>query len=466
MVSCYELEVDSEVYTSLWLTQKSFRKYAEPFMEKKSIFEIKNIFRKPRIIVLTSFHVDNFDFVVGAHNQWKMVSSKNVMQMTENLIRPKAIVVLLSPIRQQGNCPLSEKDVNLLDKLNDINEILENIVFVVKASDSNGTDDTEELEKLSSELNSRISKKRGKNEIFKKMFWLKDDQISVRIGVCLLDSLIHLIHKMQNKARRFIQSMKDLENNKEILVQSFEKVISKSGFRLCLSASQRSNHTTIRNLRHLLKKEIDRKDLLVCIEIVKRKKLDQIIKTTLETYLKKRMLHLKMDKRDACKRCTSKELSSTLLKTRSMTNEMLPVNCASTTRISVSKTNRTHTCSSRCGNVFCRKDYQEIAKGVYTDLLSFVTRFVNNYHKDIPAFFETITDEMVKRTNSLKIHEWKTVAIRNVHVKGFGCIENNICVNLKSNDETGKKAVSGFLKKYLNDPPEKYKLRIEYKERK
>lgn len=109
MLSFYELEVDSEVYTSLWLTQKAFRKYAELFMKKTSIFEIENIFRKPRIIVLTSFHVDNFDFVVGAHNQWKMVSSKNVIQMAENFIRPKAIVVLLSPTRQHGSCRLSEK---------------------------------------------------------------------------------------------------------------------------------------------------------------------------------------------------------------------------------------------------------------------------------------------------------------------------------------------------------------------
>ncbi|XP_071146610.1 uncharacterized protein [Mytilus edulis] len=465
MASCYELEVESEVYTSLWLTQKSFIKYAEPLMKKKGISEIKNILRKPRIIVLTSFDIDNFDFVVGAHNQWKMVSAKKVFQMTENVNRPKAIVVLLNPTRKHNNYQLSEKDMDLIDKLNDIheNEIRENVVFVVKASDSDCTDDTEELEKLSCELNSRISKNRGKNEIFKKMFWLKDDQIPVRIGVCLLDSLIRLVHKIQNKSLRFVQSMKDLKNNKNIHVQSFEKVISKS--EICTRALQNSNQTNIRNLRHLLKNEIDRKDLL-CIKFTNRKKLDQIIKTTLETYLKKRILHLKKDKRGAFKRCTPKELSSTLLKTRSMTKEILQVNCASTTRISAPKTNTTHTYSARCGDVLCWKDYNEIAKGVYADLFSFVTRFVINFNSEISAFLESISDEWFKRANSLLIHEWKTVTMRNVHVKGFGCIENNICVNLKTNDETGKKAVSAFLKKYLNDPPGKYKLRIEYKERK
>lgn len=109
MASCYELEVEFEVYTSLWLTQKSFRKYAEPLMKKKGISEIENILRKPRIIVLTSFDIDNFDFVVGAHNQWKMVSAKKVFQMAENVNRPKAIVVLLNPTRKHNNYRLSEK---------------------------------------------------------------------------------------------------------------------------------------------------------------------------------------------------------------------------------------------------------------------------------------------------------------------------------------------------------------------
>lgn len=285
--------------------------------------------------------------------------------------------------------------MDLIDKLNDIheNKIRENVVFVVKASDSDCTDDTEELEKLSCELNFRISKKRGKNEIFRKIFWLKDDQIPVRIGVCLLDSFIRLTHEIQYKAQRFIQSMKELENNKEIHVQSFETVISKSG--ISISSSQNSNHANMRKLRHLLKTEIDRKNYSVCIMSANRKKLDQIIKTTLENYLKKRILHFKNDKRVACKRCTSKEVSCTLLKTRSMTQKILNANCSAVS-------------TTRCKTVLCRKDYREIAKGVYTALLS----FVNNSCAEKTTFLESISNEWFKRDNNLQIHEWKTVAMR------------------------------------------------------
>lgn len=50
-------------------------------------------------------------------------------------------------------------------------------------------------------------------------------------------------------------------------------------------------------------------------------------------------------------------------------------------------------------------------------------------------------------------------------MKGFGCVKNNICIYLKNDDKDEERRVSVYAQKYLNDPPGKYQLRIEYKQR-
>lgn len=50
-------------------------------------------------------------------------------------------------------------------------------------------------------------------------------------------------------------------------------------------------------------------------------------------------------------------------------------------------------------------------------------------------------------------------------MKGFGCVKNNICIYLKNDDKGEERRVSVYAQKYLNDPPGKYQLRIEYKKR-
>lgn len=108
MTTVYEIEVDPEAYTSLWLTQKSIGKqYAEHCKKLSKFDEIDNIFRKPHVSVLRHLQDDNFSFLTGDPDQWRIVSSGKAI--SEDTTRPKAVVVVLSPTRHEGDCHLSEK---------------------------------------------------------------------------------------------------------------------------------------------------------------------------------------------------------------------------------------------------------------------------------------------------------------------------------------------------------------------
>lgn len=288
----------------------------------------------------------------------------------------------------------------------------------MNAKDDN-VHDTYELAKLSDEIQLKTSRKRKKNEFFKKLFFLEDDQVPVRIGLCLLNSLTCIINRIHQKVQLsndFTNNkLADLVKNKDSNIQYIEKFISKSGFKICNLASQRSNRLKIRNLSKLLRKEIERKDLLVGVEIATGNKTNHLGKkfeTRLNICLKKRKSFLKKDKIRLHNGRTSK-FSSTRL-TRSMTKEpsKRELEGLSATRTLEAKTCNTHYCQTNCLNVFCKNDYEEMAKDVYTELLDSSTKYVNSHTKDLAAFAKTISDERSKRSYSLNLHEWKTVAMR------------------------------------------------------
>ncbi|XP_052083032.1 uncharacterized protein LOC127720486 [Mytilus californianus] len=467
MATCYELEVDSEAFTCLWLTQKSFNEQlAKKFKKITSINEIGSIFRKPHISVLTFSHVDSFDFIVGCHNQCKIVSFKKSIKMFEDYTKPKVVVVLLSPTRKQGICCLSEKDYKLIHIVDDVTKHPANVVYLVKAPEDNSKYNIEDLETLSDEINLKTSGKIKKNEIFKKIFLSQDDQLQVRIGACLLDSLTRILKRVHEEVNFFNDSIKykmtDLVQKKNANINCFEKFISNSDFEICNLASQRSNRVHIRDLSKLLTKEIESKYLLVGGKLSKGRTichLDKNIKARLDIILKKRKLFSRKVYHKLYGR-TTKAAYTTL--TRSMTKERSVAEVSPSSQELETKMGRTHYCLTMCSNILVRNYYKEIAKDVYTELLNFFKRCT----KDLEDFLQIISDERSRRVNSLNIHEWKTIAMRNVLTKGFGCVGNNIRIYMKNNDENEKTSVSNYVKKYLNDPPGKYQLQIEYKERK
>lgn len=111
MPTVYEIEVDSEAYTCVWLTQNAVRKqYAEQSEKLTKFHELDSINCKLCISVLTDSTCDNFSFLTGSNNHWKIVSSQTNIELTisRDITRPKALVVLLSPSRHHGICHLSE----------------------------------------------------------------------------------------------------------------------------------------------------------------------------------------------------------------------------------------------------------------------------------------------------------------------------------------------------------------------
>ncbi|XP_052083031.1 uncharacterized protein LOC127720485 [Mytilus californianus] len=474
MATVYEIEVDSEAYTCLWLTQNAVNKQHAEQREKLTKFhELDFINRNPSINVFTESPCDNFNFLTGSHDHWKKVSSEtNIrLKISRDITRPKALVFLLSPSRHRGIYHLSKTDLNLLDKLHDIPKCQENFIFLVKASASSVPYNTEDLENLSSEIHARIIQKGGKNEIFKKIFHVNDNQIPVRIGVCLLDSLIWIMKEFNENAKRFSESMNnnltELVEKRESNIKWLAKKMSKSGFTVCNFASQKLNYVKTKDLSKLLRKEMERRNLLVGIKLSKENRtcqLDQTFQTKLNIFLRTKKLFLKGNQLNSYKRLQSTASSTRF--TRSMAKEDSTSKDSSTNGTLKRKRGITHRCSAMCNNIFDGNDYQEMTEDIYAELLNFVTCLVNRFTEDLKPFSKTISEERLKRLHSLKIHEWKTVTMRNVLVKGFGCIENNICVYTKRDDEHEKKSVCEYVKKYLNDPPGKYQLRVEYKQRK
>ncbi|CAC5358074.1 unnamed protein product [Mytilus coruscus] len=474
MATVYEIEVDSEAYACVWLTHNAVSKQHAEQSEKLTKFhELDFINRKPCINVFTDSPCDNFNFLTGSHDHWKNVSSQTNIELkkSRDITRPKAFVFLLSPSRHHGICHLSETDVNLLHKLHDIPKCKENCVFLVKASASSVPYDTDDLEKLSSEIHARIFQKGEKNEIFKKIFDVNDNQVPVRIGVCLLDSLIWIMNELNEKAKRFSESINnnltELVEKRDSNIKWLARKISKSGSVICNFASQKSNHVKTRELSKLLRKEMERRNLLVGIKLFKGNmtcQLDQKFEIKLNIFLRKKILFPKNDQLNSYKRRQSTDSSTRF--TRSMTREDSTSKDSSTNVTINTRRGITHRCSVMSSNIFDGNDYQKMTKDIYAELLNFVTCLVNRFTEDLKPFSKTISEERLKRLHSLKIHEWKTVAMRSVLVKGFGCIENNICVYTKKDNEHEKRSVCEYVKKYLNDPPGKYQLRVEYKQRK
>ncbi|CAC5358075.1 unnamed protein product [Mytilus coruscus] len=372
--------------------------------------------------------------------------------------------------KRQHKCTILHsvnEDLNLLDILTDSTEHPSNIIYLVKALDHNAIYDTDELEKLSDEIHIKTNRKRNENVIFRKLFLLPDDQVPVRVGMCLLDSLIRIMDRIHEKVQLFAGYMNDkqaeLFKNQDLHINCFETLISNSGFNIWHLRSQKSNRVKIKQLSKLLREEIEKIGLLVGIKISKCNKtcqLDKKIENRLDVFLKNRKSFSKKEQFLLNNRCTQKESSARL--TRSITKELSSSKGSTTTRalgaqMGISLTRRS--------NNFCRNDDKEIAKDVYAEVNKFFNNFVDSYTDDLAEFLRTISNERSKRAYSLNIHEWKTVSMRNKLVKGFGCVGNIIYIYLKNDDEDEKRSVSYYVKNYLNDPPGMYQMRIQYKQR-
>lgn len=111
MATVYEIEVDSEAYTCLWLTQNAVNKQHAEQREKLTKFhELDFINRNPSISVFTEAPCDNFNFLTGSHDHWNKVSSEtNIkLKITRDITRPNALVFLLSPSRHHDIYHLSK----------------------------------------------------------------------------------------------------------------------------------------------------------------------------------------------------------------------------------------------------------------------------------------------------------------------------------------------------------------------
>ncbi|CAG2185183.1 unnamed protein product [Mytilus edulis] len=279
------------------------------------------------------------------------------------------------------------------------------------------------------------------------------------------------MNELNERKKRFSESINnnltELVGKRESNIKWLAKKMSKSGFTICNFAPQKFNYVKTKDLSNLLRKEMERKNLLVGIKLFKGNRtcqLDQNFETKLNIFLRTKKLFLKKTQLKSYKRGQS---TATLTRfTRSMARDYSASKVSSTNGTLKTKRGMTHRCSAMCSNIFDGNDYQEMAKDIYAEILNFVTCLVNRFTEDLTPFLKTFSEERVKRLHSLKIHEWKTVAMRNLLVKGFGCIENNICVYMKNDIEDERKSVCEYLKKYLNNPPGKYQLRVEYKKRK
>lgn len=305
----------------------------------------------------------------------------------------------------------------MLDKLHDIAKCQENYIFLVKSPANGVPYNTEDLGNLSIEVHARIFQKEEKNEIFKKIFDVNDNQVPVRIGVCLLDSLIWIMNELNERKKRFSESINknltELVGKRESNIKWLAKKMSKSGFTICNFAPQKFNYVKTKDLSNLLRKEMERKNLLVGIKLFKGNRtcqLDQNFETKLNIFLRTKKLFLKKTQLKSYKRGQS---TATLTRfTRSMARDYSASKVSSTNGTLKTKRGMTHRCSAMCSNIFDGNDYQEMAKDIYAEILNFVTCLVNRFTEDLTPFFKTFSEERVKRLHSLKIHEWKTVAMR------------------------------------------------------
>ncbi|CAC5358877.1 unnamed protein product [Mytilus coruscus] len=182
---------------------------------------------------------------------------------------------------------------------------------------------------------------------------------------------------------------------------------------------------------------------------IKTCQLENNIETRRYNVPTKRISLLRKDHFNELQRRTTKSTCMTL--TRSIKKRTFSIQSSPTSQELETRMGRKHYCLKRCSTIFRKKDYKEMAKDVYTELLNFLTIFVKGYTEDLAEFLQKISDERSKKVNSLNIHEWKTKAMRNVLTKGFGCVGQNIRFYLKNDNEKERTSVSQNVKKYLNN---------------
>lgn len=270
---------------------------------------------------------------------------------------------------------------------------------------------------LSDEIHLKFGGKSEKNRIFKKLFLSTDNQVQVRVGACLLDSLIRTLKSVYDKLYLFDDYMNniltELVQKKNMNINFLEKFISNSDFKICNLASQRSNCEHLKDFSKILRREIENRFLFFGGKSSKGTNTHQLennFETRLENILTKRLSLLRKYHFNELHRRTTKATCMTL--TRSMTKERSASKGLSTSQEFETKMIRRHYCLKRCSTIFRIKDYKEMATDVYTELLNFLTIFVKDYTEDLADFLQKISDERLNRVNSLNIHEWKTIAMR------------------------------------------------------
>ncbi|CAC5368913.1 unnamed protein product [Mytilus coruscus] len=351
-----------------------------------------------------------------------------------------------------------ERDCRLVQQKKNILQNIDNVVYVVKGNCRNVSD----LQHLSCELHKIIHGDKIRNRIYPKIYRFPDDQIEIRtrVGLCIHASIItHL--QLVNDELSVIQHEISLERTvwsryRDKFISFVKKMLTGENLIVCTSSS---NHKIFKDLSKDMLEEISRKKLLgttlksydVAID-----RFFQILKENLDKVL--------LDKMPVLKECQVKRNSKATGKQNIRTTKHLyhrekPLLSEPSGASTSSMTPNGHRCTEKCKLILNKIEKAKAGKGMFTGILKYVSECKDN----LSSFSRILSDELTRRGDSVMLHEWKTVSLRNAKVKGFGCMDDTICLYLQHDNDKDKTEVLKYINDFFDDTTLKYNISVEFR---
>ncbi|CAG2215003.1 unnamed protein product [Mytilus edulis] len=455
-------EYDSDAFTSLWMLQNVCKNY--DILRFKEIPELRYILNKPYVNIYSSTAISSEEatiFVSSSHEGRKVPRSEKI-NPTKTVERPFVILIILNPLEKNGLCYLSEHDGRLVKQKRHILQNIDYVVFVVKGNFKH----VNALQHLSCELHQKIHGDKTRNRIFPKIYRFPDDQIEIRtrVGLCVHASILTHLQVVSDKVSDMQHQMSlergVLSKHRAKLISFVKKMLTGENLNVCTSPLKESNHKIFKDLSQNILVEISHRRLLVSTlvssDVAAIDRVFQILKENLDKVL--------LDKIPVLKECQVKRNSTATGKQNARITKhpyhrektlLSKSVCTSTS----SMTSNRHRCTDKCKMELNKTEKNKAAKGIFKGIFQHVTECEDN----LSSFSRSLSDELTRRGDSIMLHEWKTVSLRNAKVKGFGCMDDTICLYLQHDNDKDKTEVSKYINEYFDDATLKYKINIEYR---
>ncbi|CAC5368914.1 unnamed protein product [Mytilus coruscus] len=454
-------EYDSDAFTSLWMLQNVCKN--NDILRIKDIPELKYVLNKPYVHIYSSTTVSSEEatvFVSSSHAGRKVPRSEKI-NPAKTVERPFVILTILNPLEKNGFCYLSKHDCRLVQQKRNILQNIDNVVYVVKGNGRNAS----ALQHLSCELHKKIDDDKIRNRIYPKIYRFPDDEIEIRtrVGLCIHASIITHLQVVNDKISD-IQRQMSLERgvwskNRDKFISFVMKMLIGENLNVCTSSLKESNHKIFKDLSQYMLVEISQKrvlgsTLMSCDVTIDR--VFQILKENLDKVLLDKIPFLKECQVKRNPKATGKQNARTTKHPYHREKTLLSESAGASTS---SMTPNGHRCSGKCKMELNKIEKAKAAKGIFKGILKYVTECEDN----LSSFSRSLFDELTRRGDSVMLHEWKTVSLRNSKVKGFGCMDDTICLYLQHDNDKDKTEVLKYINDFFDDTTLKYKISIEFR---